>query len=181
MARDETDHESSDPMRDNGTIPTTIYLGLGSNLGDRRRLLDDAIARLAAAGVEVIARSPIYETDAVSDEPQPPYLNAVVRGETTLPPERLLARGLEIERTLGRVRRAGHDKASRTLDIDLLLYGDRVIDTPALTVPHPALLARPFVRIPLADVAAAGLRHPITGEALDHADPAPGVRRLGAD
>jgi 2-amino-4-hydroxy-6-hydroxymethyldihydropteridine diphosphokinase len=157
--------------------PTTVYLALGSNLGDRRRQIDEAIARLDAAGVAIAARSPIYETDAVSDDPQPPYLNAAVRAKTTHAPQALLALCLEIERTFGRVRPAGRDKASRTLDIDLLLYGARTIDTATLTVPHPALLARPFVRIPLADVAVPGLRHPITGEALDHAPPSSGVRR----
>jgi 2-amino-4-hydroxy-6-hydroxymethyldihydropteridine diphosphokinase len=151
----------------------TIYLALGANLGDRRRHIDDAIAGLGAAGVAIAARSPIYETDAVSDEPQPAYLNAVVRASTALAPEALLAQCLDIERQLGRVRPPGRDKASRTLDIDVLLYDARVIDTPALTVPHPAMLARAFVRVPLADVAAPGLRHPITGEALDRCAPSP--------
>jgi len=153
-----------------------IYLALGANLGDRRRNIDDAIARLDAAGVAIAARSAIYETDAVSDEPQPAYLNAVVRATTALDPEALLALCLDIERQLGRVRPPGRDKASRTLDIDVLLYGARVIDTPSLTVPHPAMLERAFVRIPLADVAAPGLRHPITGDALDRAAPSPSVR-----
>ena len=93
----------------------------------------------------IAARSPIYETDAVSDEPQPPYLNAVVRATTALAPEALLALCLDIERALGRVRPPGRDKASRTLDIDVLLYDARVIDTPALTVPAPGA-ARARVR-----------------------------------
>jgi 2-amino-4-hydroxy-6-hydroxymethyldihydropteridine diphosphokinase len=155
-----------------------VYLALGANLGDRRRNIDDAIARLDAAGVAIASRSAIYETDAVSDEPQPPYLNAVVRATTALPPEALLALCLDIERQLGRVRPPGRDKASRTLDIDVLLYDARVVDSPALTVPHPAMLERAFVRIPLADVAAPGLRHPATGDALDRAAPSPSVRRL---
>ena len=152
-----------------------VYLALGANLGDRRRNIDDAIARLDAAGVAIAARSPLYETDAVSAEPQPPYLNAVVRASTALPPEALLALCLDIERQLGRVRPPGRDKASRTLDIDVLLYGARIIDTPALTVPHPAMLVRAFVRIPLADVAAPGLRHPVSGDALDRCAPSPQV------
>jgi 2-amino-4-hydroxy-6-hydroxymethyldihydropteridine diphosphokinase len=156
--------------------PATIYLALGANLGDRRRNIDDAIARLDAAGVAIAARSATYETDAVSDEPQPAYLNAVVRATTALAPEALLALCLDIERQLGRVRPPGRDKASRTLDIDLLLYDARVIASPALTVPHPSMLERAFVRIPLADVAAPGLRHPVTGDALDRAAPAPSVR-----
>ena len=158
-------------------LPTiTAYLALGANLGDRVRQLDEAVARLSAAGVQVDARSPLYETDAVSDDPQPPYLNAVVRVETTLPPDDLLALGLAIERHLGRVRPPGRSKAARTIDIDVLLYGDQIIDTPRLRIPHPGLLERAFVRIPLADVAAPGLRHPVSGTALDHAVPSPGVR-----
>jgi 2-amino-4-hydroxy-6-hydroxymethyldihydropteridine diphosphokinase len=156
--------------------PATIYLALGANLGDRRRNIDDAIARLDAAGVAIAARSAIYETDAVSDEPQPAYLNAVVRATTAFDPEALLALCLDIERQRGRVRPPGRDKASRTLDIDLLLYDARVIESPALTVPHPAMLERAFVRIPLADVATPGLRHPVTGDALDRAAPSPSVR-----
>jgi len=155
-----------------------IYLALGANLGDRRRNIDDAIARLDAAGVAIAARSAIYETDAVSDEPQPPYLNAVVRARTALPPEALLALCLDIERQLGRVRPPGRDKAPRTLDIDVLLYDARVIDTPALTVPHPAMLERAFVRIPLADVAEPGLRHPVSGDALDRSMSSLAVRRF---
>ena len=154
----------------------TVYLALGANLGDRRRQIDDAIAHLDGAGVAIAARSATYETDAVSDEPQPPYLNAIVRATTALLPEALLALCLDIERQLGRVRPPGRDKASRTLDIDVLLYGARVIDTPALTVPHPAMLERAFVRIPLADVAAPGLRHPVSGDALDRAAPSASVR-----
>jgi 2-amino-4-hydroxy-6-hydroxymethyldihydropteridine diphosphokinase len=154
----------------------TVYLALGANLGDRRQQIDDAIARLDAAGVAIAACSPIYETDAVSDEPQPPYLNAVVRATTALAPEALLARCLDIERQLGRVRPPGRDKAPRTLDIDVLLYDARVIESPALTVPHPAMLERAFVRIPLCDVAAPGLRHPVSGDALDRCAPSPSVR-----
>ena len=165
---------------------TIVYLALGSNLGDRRRSMEEAIARLAEAGVTVVARSPIYETDAVApmaagDDPgdaQPPYLNAVVRVATTRAPANLLAVCLDIERALGRVRPPGRPKASRTLDIDLLLYGDRQLETTTLTVPHPALLDRPFVRIPLADVALPGLRHPRTGDDLTRAAPSPAVRRL---
>ena len=157
----------------------TVYLALGANLGDRRRQIADAARQLDAAGVTILARSPLYETDAVSDDPQPAYLNAVLRARTARAPADLLSLCLEIEQAFGRVRPAGHAKAARTLDIDILLYGDRLLDTPVLTVPHPALLARPFVRVPLADVATPGLRHPITGEALDRVAPSPAVRRFG--
>jgi 2-amino-4-hydroxy-6-hydroxymethyldihydropteridine diphosphokinase len=157
----------------------TAYLGLGSNLGDRAALIEVALAALAAAGVAVRARSPLYETDPVTVDPQPLYLNAAARVETALAPDALLALCLATERALGRRRPPGAaGPAPRPIDIDLLLYGDAIVDQPGLVVPHPRLLARAFVRIPLADVAAPGLRHPTTGEPLDRAPPDPGVRQL---
>jgi 2-amino-4-hydroxy-6-hydroxymethyldihydropteridine diphosphokinase len=96
-------------------------------------------------------------------------------------PRALLALCLQVEAALGRVRPPGQMQAPRPIDIDLLLYGASVIvEPPALVVPHPRLLERPFVRIPLADVAEPGLVHPVTGEPLDRATPSPSVRRLGA-
>jgi 2-amino-4-hydroxy-6-hydroxymethyldihydropteridine diphosphokinase len=161
-----------------GTV--TAYFGLGSNLGDRAALIAAALAALEAAGVRVRARAPLYETDPVTAEPQPLYLNSAARVETTLAPEALLELGLSIERELGRVRPPGAaGPAPRPIDLDLLLYGDAIIDRPGLVVPHPRLLERSFVRIPLADVAAPGLRHPATGDALDRAAPDPAVRRIG--
>jgi 2-amino-4-hydroxy-6-hydroxymethyldihydropteridine diphosphokinase len=115
---------------------------------------------------------------AIADHPQPPYLNAVVRGRTTLGPFDLLAACLAIEASLGRIRPAGVARAARHIDIDILLYGAAVIETPSLRVPHPELLDRPFVRIPLAEVAAPGLVHPRTGDALDRAAPAPGIVQI---
>jgi 2-amino-4-hydroxy-6-hydroxymethyldihydropteridine diphosphokinase len=160
------------------TEPTTVYLALGSNLGDRAGAIARALALLEAHGVGILARSAIYETDPVAPDPQPLYLNAVVRGETALSAEALLALGLEVERALGRRRPPDRAPAPREIDIDLLLYGEAIICTPpALVVPHPRLLERPFVRIPLADVAASGLRHPVTGEPLDRAAADPSVRR----
>ncbi|HXJ22019.1 MAG TPA: 2-amino-4-hydroxy-6-hydroxymethyldihydropteridine diphosphokinase [Polyangia bacterium] len=153
------------------------YLAFGANLGDREGAIQESLARLSAAGVEVSACSPLYETDAVAPEPQPPYLNAVARVVTRLDPHALLALCLQIEAALGRVRPPQRPQASRLIDIDLLLYGDSVIqDAPSLLVPHPRLLERPFVRIPLADVAEPGLVHPVTGEPLDRAAPDAGVR-----
>jgi 2-amino-4-hydroxy-6-hydroxymethyldihydropteridine diphosphokinase len=157
---------------------TTAYLALGANLGDRRAAIASALARLADAGATVEAVSPLYETDAVTPDPQPPYLNAAARVRTALSAAALLAVGLEVERALGRSRPPGRPQAARTIDIDLLLYGDAILDEPpGLVVPHPRLLERPFVRIPLADVAEPGLTHPVTGERLDRAAPDPGVRR----
>jgi 2-amino-4-hydroxy-6-hydroxymethyldihydropteridine diphosphokinase len=160
-------------------MPVTAYLSLGANLGARAATIAAALARMDAAGIRVRACSPLYETDPVAPEPQPLYLNAAARVETTLSAPELLAACLEIERALGRERPASGAPAPRTLDIDLLLYGDAVVARAGLTVPHPRLLERPFVRIPLADVAAPGLRHPVTGERLDRAAADPGVRAGG--
>lgn len=159
------------------TARADVYIGLGSNLDDRVALIDAALAALVSAGVHVLARAPLYETDPVTAEPQPLYLNSAARVETTLAPDELLALALAVERSLGRERPPGAaSPAPRPIDIDLLLYGDVVISRPGLIVPHPRLLERAFVRIPLADVAAPGLRHPVTGEPLDRAVAAPGVR-----
>lgn len=143
-----------------------VYLGLGSNLGDRQAEITRAIVALAGYG-RVQAVSRIYETLPEGDLPQPKYLNAAVRLETALSARALLGVCLDIERAQGRIRPEGGGKSSRTLDIDVLLYDDRVIAEPGLVVPHPRLLVRSFVRIPLADVAVPGLRHPQNGEALD--------------
>jgi 2-amino-4-hydroxy-6-hydroxymethyldihydropteridine diphosphokinase len=144
---------------------TTAYVALGSNLGDRLALMRAATAALEGGGIEVVARSPVFETPAVAPEPQPPFLNAVVRLETALGPRALLDRCLAIEATLGRERL--RPLAPRTIDLDLLLHGSAVVDEPGLVVPHPRLLDRAFVRVPLALVAEPGLRHPVTGEPLD--------------
>ena len=161
---------------------TTVYLGLGSNLGDRAGLLAAAVAELCGRGiVHGACLSPIYETDPDTPDAQPPYLNAVVRGQTDLRPEPLLVACLKVEADLGRVRPHDRAKAARTMDIDVLLYGEGgedVVATPTLTVPHPALLDRPFVLIPLADVATPGLRHPITGVSLNSAASSSTVRAL---
>lgn len=153
------------------------YVALGSNLGDRAAALRAAAAALAGApGVNVLRASQLYETAAVADEPQPPYLNAVVCLETTLPARDLLELCLAIEAKLGRRRPPGRRRAPRIIDLDLLLLGELVIDEPGLTLPHPGLLDRPFVRIPLAEIAAPGLRHPVTGDPLDHAGESADVR-----
>jgi 2-amino-4-hydroxy-6-hydroxymethyldihydropteridine diphosphokinase len=155
----------------------TAYVALGSNLGNRLGHLRAATAALGmATGVGELVCSPLYETAAVADEPQPDYLNAVARLGTTLPPRELLELCLDIERRLGRVRPPGQTKAPRVIDLDLLLHGEAVVDEPGLELPHPGLLYRAFVRIPLAQVAALGLRHPLTGESLDRADDHPDVR-----
>ncbi len=154
----------------------TAYVALGSNLGDRAGFLRAAAAALGRApGVQIVAKSRMYETAAVADSPQPPYLNAVVRIDTTLTARELLGLCLATERAAGRTRPPGRDKAPRTIDLDVILHGASVIDEPGLQLPHPGLLLRAFVRVPLADVAQAGLRHPVSGDRLDLASAHPDV------
>jgi 2-amino-4-hydroxy-6-hydroxymethyldihydropteridine diphosphokinase len=155
-----------------------VYLGLGSNLGDRTAEIEGAMHALGQLGV-VAARSALYETLPEGGAAQPNYINAAVRLETGLSPRQLLDACLDIERTRGRIRPHDLRKAPRTLDIDILLFGAQVIDESGLRVPHPSLLVRPFVRIPLADVARPGLRHPLSGDPLDVCAPDPSVVRLG--
>ena len=122
-----------------------VYVGLGSNLGDRQATLEAAISRLQPLRV-----SEILETEPWGWADQPKYLNAVAELKTDLDPGKLLRRLLDLERQLGRVRRERW--GPRTLDLDLLLYGDRVIRTRALTVPHPRLAERRFVLLGLAEL-----------------------------
>jgi 2-amino-4-hydroxy-6-hydroxymethyldihydropteridine diphosphokinase len=155
------------------------YIALGGNLGDRAANLRAAVAQLEQADVRVDAKSPLFDTEPAGGEPQPRYLNAVVRVETALAPRALLDLCLGVERALGRHRPPGATNAPRTIDLDLLLMGDLILEEPGLQLPHPRLLQRPFVRVPLAAVAEPGLRHPLTGERLDRAAPHPDVREAG--
>jgi 2-amino-4-hydroxy-6-hydroxymethyldihydropteridine diphosphokinase len=138
-----------------------VFLGLGSNLGDRAGLLDRAVAALELLGK--VKRSRWYETAAVGLPGAPTFLNGVVRLETDLAPDDLLRQTREIERRLGRdpLRRAG----SRTIDIDILLYGGQVISRPGLEIPHPRLPQRAFVLVPLAELAP-NLVHPVLGKTV---------------
>jgi 2-amino-4-hydroxy-6-hydroxymethyldihydropteridine diphosphokinase len=130
----------------------TAWIGLGSNVGDRRALLRRAIAALEREPqVEVQAVSSIRETEPVGYLDQPRFLNAVARVSTDLPPRALLERLLEIERRLGRAR-TGPRFGPRTIDLDLLLYGAEEIAEPGLEVPHPRLHERAFVLEPLVEL-----------------------------
>jgi len=132
---------------------TRAYVGLGSNLGDRERTLREAVSALGAEkGIVVAAVSRLRETEPVGVGSQPRFLNGVVALDTTLSARALLGRLLALERRFGRVRVAGR-RAPRTLDLDLLLYGDETIDEPDLVVPHPRLHERRFVLEPLAELA----------------------------
>ena len=137
----------------------TIYLGLGSNIGDRASNLRAATGELAAGGVRILRASPIYETEPVDYTQQRWFLNQVVEAETELFPMQLLSRIGKIESGLGRVRTVA--KGPRTIDIDILFYGERVISVPdELHVPHLLVHERAFVLRPLAEVAP-DFRHPI--------------------
>ncbi|TFW33266.1 2-amino-4-hydroxy-6-hydroxymethyldihydropteridine diphosphokinase [Massilia horti] len=127
------------------------YIGIGANLGDARANVKDALARLARLpGTRLVRASSSYRTAPI-DSSGDDYINAVACLSTELPPHELLAALFEIEQANGRER--PYRNAPRTLDLDLLLYGDQVIDTPSLTVPHPRMLERAFVLVPLLEIA----------------------------
>lgn len=129
------------------------YIGLGGNLGDREAMLREAVAALdAEPGIEVVAVSSFRETEPVGDPRQRAFLNAACAVETDLGPRALLERLLAVERRLGRVRDPARRFGPRTIDLDLLLYGDEIADEPGLTVPHPRLAERRFALEPLAEL-----------------------------
>ena len=131
---------------------TRAYVGLGGNLGDREGTLRRALEHLSAEpAIAVVRTSRFRETDPVGLREQPRFLNAVACLETQLPPRALLTRLLGVERALGRTR-DGPRFGPRTVDLDLLLYGDAVIEEPGLQVPHPRLHERRFVLEPLAEL-----------------------------
>lgn len=134
-----------------------IYLSLGSNLGDRAGNLRAAIAGLEAAGVRVLRVSSFYETEPVDYREQPWFLNCAVEAETELSAHALLRSLREIEAAQGSSKLI--PKGPRVMDLDVLLYGQETIDAPGLQVPHPRMLLRRFVLVPLAELAPA-LQHP---------------------
>jgi 2-amino-4-hydroxy-6-hydroxymethyldihydropteridine diphosphokinase len=134
-----------------------VYLSLGSNIGDRERHLRDTIARLGAVGC-VLKVSSFYETEPVEFTDQAWFLNCAVIVETTQTPERLMTTFLGIEQEMGRERT--QPKGPRVIDIDILLFGDRIVSSPELTIPHRAMHQRRFVLEPLAEIAPQ-IRHPV--------------------
>lgn len=136
-----------------------VYLGLGSNLGDREAMLRAAVRGLESPRLRIRRVSPVYETEPVDVSGQHWFLNQVAEAETDLFPLQLLHRTAKIEAQLGRRRLA--PMGPRTIDIDILLYGNSIVTTPALEIPHPRFRARRFVLAPLADLAPE-LRDPVT-------------------
>jgi 2-amino-4-hydroxy-6-hydroxymethyldihydropteridine diphosphokinase len=141
----------------------TAFVGIGSNLGEPERQIAAALEQLAAEeGIELVAVSTLRQTEPVGYLDQPNFLNGAAQVETELPAAELLERLLAIEARLGRVRGEGPRFGPRTIDLDLLLYGDETIDEPGLTVPHPRLAERRFALEPLAELAP-GLEIPGAG------------------
>lgn len=138
----------------------SVFVALGSNVGDREANLLAARRGLETRGFRITAMSSLYLTEPVDAPPQEWFLNAVAGGETALSPEALLQACLDTERALGRVRDV--PRGPRTIDLDLLLYGNEVRDAPRLVLPHPRMHERRFVLVPLAEIAPAA-RHPILG------------------
>ena len=128
-----------------------IYLGLGSNVGDREERMRSAMKSLQSRNIAVLRSASLYWTEPRDFENQPWFLNTVVEVRTLLEPGALLQQCLEIERAVGRVR--DKPKGPRPLDIDILLYKERILDLPGLTVPHPRYRERRFVLVPLVELA----------------------------
>ncbi len=158
----------------------TVYLSLGSNVGECADNLRRAITSLGDVGVRVRGVSSIYETEPVDLREQPWFLNCVVEAETELPAAELLKKLRQIELLMGSKRLVA--KGPRLIDLDILLYGDESVETPELQVPHPRMHLRRFVLVPLAEIAP-GLRHPswdTNAEGLlEHTPDKSVVRKLG--
>ena len=142
----------------------TVYLSLGSNIGDREAMLQSAVDRLHAPDLRIQRISPVYETEPMDFKDQRAFLNLVVEAETELFPLLLLARLQQLEIQLGR-KRTGPPKGPRTIDIDILLYGRFIMHSARLEIPHPHMHERRFVLAPLFDLAP-DLRHPALGRTI---------------
>jgi len=139
----------------------SVYFGLGANLGDRQNNINRALD-LISQRLRLGARSSVYETEPVGKVHQPLFLNQVVQAFTRLSPQDLLAIAKGIEQKLGRTGGSGEP---RPIDVDILFYGNMVVDNPELAIPHPKLAERAFVLVPLAEIAP-GLVHPALGKTV---------------
>ena len=142
----------------------TVYLSLGSNLGDREQMLQSALDRLNAPDLRILRVSSVYETEPIGFKEQPFFLNLVAEGETDLFPLMLLGRIQKVELQLGR-KRSGPPNRPRSIDIDILLYGRVTVHSAHLDIPHPRLHERRFVLGPLVELAP-DLRHPTLGRTM---------------
>ena len=140
-----------------------VYLGLGTNLGDKARNLNAAIAALSLEVGAVMRQSAFYASKPWGFESENEFLNAVVLVETNLSPFDLLAKTQELERNLGRTTKTSNAYADRLIDIDILLFDDLVIDQPTLKIPHPLMADRDFVLIPLVEISP-DIVHPLSGK-----------------
>jgi 2-amino-4-hydroxy-6-hydroxymethyldihydropteridine diphosphokinase len=167
------------PDTSSHTVPTRVYLSLGSNVGDRQAQLRDALARLGAVG-RVIAVSSFYETEPVEFTRQPWFLNCAVALETNQTPRLLMTEILAIEQDMG--RRRVQKKGPRSIDIDILICEDLIFDSKEVTIPHPAMHQRRFVLEPLAEIAPE-VSHPVFHKTIrelrDALEPGQTVRKLG--
>jgi 2-amino-4-hydroxy-6-hydroxymethyldihydropteridine diphosphokinase len=151
-------HKDSRIRASGHPMKKTVYLSLGSNMGNRSANLGLAMRGLGAVGL-MIAKSSLYETEPVETEIcQPWFLNCAAALETELMPKQLLARTLALEKSMG--RRRGRQNGPRVIDIDIILFGDSIVAAPGLTIPHPAMQRRGFVLVPLAEIAPQ-VRHPV--------------------
>jgi 2-amino-4-hydroxy-6-hydroxymethyldihydropteridine diphosphokinase len=164
-----------------GSAEAIAYIGLGSNIGEPREQVLSALDQMAGLPrCRLVARSPLYATTPVGPIPQPDYINAAAALATTLTPGELLAVLQQVERHHGRVR-DGTRWGPRTLDLDLLVYGQRRLQQPDLQLPHPEMHRRAFVLVPLAQIAPEGLEIPGLGRLTDllaACPPDPRMRRL---
>ena len=159
--------------------PVTAYLGLGSNLGDREKHLRKGLQFLSQS-VQLVRFSSMYETEPWGDTEQPRFLNLVCEASVEMSPYRLLEAAKKVEQSVGRKPTFRH--GPRVLDIDLLFYGDQVVTTSELTIPHPRIPERAFVLIPLVEIASAFM-HPVlrqtVTELLERVEGSGGVRLWG--
>jgi 2-amino-4-hydroxy-6-hydroxymethyldihydropteridine diphosphokinase len=159
-------------------VHKVVYLSLGSNVGDRAANLCSAIERLRTLG-QIEKVSSFYETEPVEFTAQPWFLNCAVKLDTEKMPKQLLSGILDVEQQMG--RRRIRKKGPRAIDIDILFFGNSIIDTKGLTVPHPAMHERRFVLEPLAEIAP-DIRHPVFKKTIrelrDALPPGPAVRKV---